>query len=127
MALIIGPTLAQACELPEGWQRMSAKAPTGTTKAAINVTRAPVALGQPFTVDIRICADAGETIERIGVDATMPAHRHGMNYRPEVTQTGENAYTASGLLFHMRGEWQIAVSAYGADSTTLFTLDVPAE
>lgn len=40
------------------------------------------------------------------VDATMPAHRHGMNYKPTVTREGPGRWRADGLLLHMPGEWQ---------------------
>ena len=37
----------------------------------------------------------------------MPEHRHGMNYRPEVTQISPGVYRAEGLLFHMPGRWDL--------------------
>jgi len=40
------------------------------------------------------------------VEATMPAHRHGMNYKPTVTREGPGRWRADGLLLHMPGEWQ---------------------
>jgi hypothetical protein len=41
------------------------------------------------------------------VDAQMPEHRHGMNYRPTVSATGNGRYVAEGLLFHMPSRWQL--------------------
>ena len=41
------------------------------------------------------------------VDARMPEHRHGMNYRPRVVRKSEGVYVAEGLLFHMPGLWQL--------------------
>jgi len=45
--------------------------------------------------------------DSVRVDATMPEHRHGMNYRPTVTATGEGRYKAEGLMFHMAGRWEL--------------------
>jgi hypothetical protein len=36
----------------------------------------------------------------------MPAHRHGMNYRPTVAARGGGRYRAEGLLLHMPGAWE---------------------
>jgi hypothetical protein len=53
------------------------------------------------------------------VDATMPEHRHGMNYRPTVKPLGDGRWRAEGLLWHMSGRWQLRldVRAQGSDHT----------
>ncbi|MBK9705147.1 MAG: hypothetical protein IPO75_17875 [Betaproteobacteria bacterium] len=43
----------------------------------------------------------------LAVDATMPEHRHGMNYRPTVVARGTGIYRADGLMFHMPGRWDL--------------------
>jgi len=43
----------------------------------------------------------------VRVDANMPLHRHGMNYRPVVTAQSEAMFRAEGLLFHMPGRWDV--------------------
>jgi len=40
------------------------------------------------------------------VDAWMPEHRHGMNYKPSVVALGAGRYRADGLMFHMSGRWE---------------------
>ena len=40
------------------------------------------------------------------VDAEMPAHRHGMNYRTTVQSLGGGRWRADGLMFHMPGRWR---------------------
>jgi hypothetical protein len=40
------------------------------------------------------------------IDATMPEHRHGMNYRPSVRETAPGTWRADGLLLHMPGRWE---------------------
>jgi hypothetical protein len=41
------------------------------------------------------------------VDADMPAHRHGMNYRPTLSLQPDGSFVAQGLLLHMPGRWRI--------------------
>lgn len=66
--------------------------------------RAEPAIGrEPFALAVRLCP-AGARLLR--VDATMPEHRHGMNYRPRLVPQGEG-WRAEGLLFHMSGRWEL--------------------
>ncbi len=80
---------------------------SGTVSLAWKTER-PIRVGQPFSIRVRVC---GEGITGVSVDADMPAHRHGMNYRPqpgplETLPTGV-ARHFEGLLFHMPGEWRV--------------------
>ena len=71
-----------------------------TQPARINV-------GELFSLDATLCPKPGAgAVRAFKVDAGMPEHRHGMNYLPSVLRTGDNAYTANGLMFHMPGRWQ---------------------
>jgi len=58
------------------------------------------------------------------VDATMPAHGHGMDTTPEVTKTG-GLFQIDGMLFHMAGDWELvfAVSDGETVEKALFNLD----
>ncbi|HLT78357.1 MAG TPA: hypothetical protein VKZ87_13315 [Ferrovibrio sp.] len=69
----------------------------------------PIPLNKPFALQIAACAAKPD---RIAVDATMPAHRHGMNYRTTVTQLAPGEFRAEGLLFHMPGEWEIVFDLF---------------
>ena len=64
--------------------------------------KAALGIGRPFALDIAVCPAP----RSIAVDADMPAHRHGMNYKPSVTATGKGRYVADGLLLHMPGHWR---------------------
>lgn len=87
-----------ACPLPATALRQ------GDVQAAWRVSGAPIAVGRHFALDLQVCpADA--TLLR--VDATMPEHRHGMNYRPSVRATGDGRWRAEGLMFHMPGRWEL--------------------
>ena len=64
----------------------------------------PVEVGKHFTVDFAVCPRAGATKpQAVRVDANMPEHRHGMNYRPRVTTTAPGVDRGEGLVFHMPG------------------------
>ena len=54
---------------------------------------------------------------RIEIDATMPAHGHGMNYRPKAERIGAGHYRFTGLMLHMPGTWRFtfAISSSGGD------------
>lgn len=69
---------------------------------------APV-VGRHFGLDLAVCplGDASLPLA-LRVDADMPAHRHGMNYRPTVRRLGEGRYRVEGLLFHMAGQWRLS-------------------
>ncbi len=45
----------------------------------------------------------------------MPAHRHGMNYKPTVISTLPGTYVAEGFLLHMPGDWRFKFRLAGAD------------
>jgi len=71
-----------------------------------------IEVSRHFALMVRLCpADA--TLR--GVDATMPAHRHGMNYRPTLQPLGDGRWRVEGLLFHMRGTWELALSVQPGD------------
>ena len=73
------------------------------------VTRpSPLPVGQHFDLDFVVCAaSAVRTDATIQVDADMPAHRHGMNYRATVSPLRPGVYRAEGLMFHMPGRWRV--------------------
>lgn len=58
------------------------------------------------------------------VDATMPAHDHGMDTTPEITKTG-GLFQVDGMLFHMAGDWELvfAVSDGETVERAVFTID----
>jgi len=83
----------------------------GSAVSALVRTETAISVGEAFAVDIELCAD--EKVVLLDVDATMPTHGHGMNYKPELgarvgTASG-GRYRAEGLLFHMPGEWEWSI------------------
>ena len=102
---------AQACQLPAGWLTMKGSAKQ-TVRAAISISHDGITVGAPFAVDLAVCDAGNANIERITIDATMPRHRHGMNYKPSVADLGNDRYRAQSFVFHMPGLWRIVVTAY---------------
>jgi hypothetical protein len=80
---------------------------------------APIETGKHFSLDFAVCPRGGAgSPDAVRVDAVMPEHRHGMNYRPVVVARGGGLYRADGLMFHMPGRWEIrfdVVTAAGTD------------
>ena len=74
---------------------------------------APLPLAQFFAIDVAACARDGSRIGLLRVDATMPEHGHGMNYRPTVESLGDGRFRAGGLLLHMPGRWQLSFAVGG--------------
>jgi hypothetical protein len=70
----------------------------------------PIPVGAHFTLELAVCASEGQAaVEAVAIDADMPEHRHGMNYRATVAPLGDGRYRAEGLLFHMPGLWRLSV------------------
>lgn len=88
---------AQACELPGG-AAQQVKSATST----LLYRTAPLRVGEHFAVEFAVCPAP----EAVKVDAWMPEHRHGMNYKPTVAAQGGGRYRAEGLMFHMAGRWE---------------------
>ncbi len=77
------------------------------------VERPAIEVSETFAIDVRACpADA----ELIRVDAVMPAHRHGMNYKPSIEVVGPGRWRVRGLLWHMRGTWELSFELRHAGS-----------
>lgn len=64
-----------------------------------------------FTFTVEVATKDGKTDEdfEIKVGGDMPEHGHGLNTAPTVKKMGSNTFQVSGMLFHMRGWWQIYV------------------
>ena len=80
------------------------------------VEPAPLRLGEFFTVVVSVCERAGKPVSSLKVDATMPAHQHGMNYAPTVTSEAAGRFRANGLLLHMPGLWELRFDLAGGST-----------
>ena len=102
-ALALGGQAA-ACELPPG-KRLESE------RLALSYRTVPTKIdpSQHFEVHFGFCPNVQGPIK---VDAHMPEHRHGMNYRPSVSAAG-GGYRSEGWLFHMPGRWEFVFEVGG--------------
>lgn len=78
----------------------------------------PVPVGTHFIVDFAVCPRGKAAApSSVRVDANMPEHRHGMNYRPKVVTIAPGIYRAEGLLFHMPGRWDLTFDLVTGNTT----------
>jgi YtkA-like len=78
----------------------------------------PLVVGRHFGIDFALCptGDAALPAE-VRVDASMPEHKHGMNYKPSVITLSPGRYRAEGLMFHMPGRWELVFELRGSDGS----------
>ena len=89
-----------------------------------------VPLNLPF--DVRFSVECkgpsrmspGAGAPEVEVDARMPAHFHGMNRVPKVTQQADGIFVAEGLLFHMPGHWELYFDITQGGKTERAQVDV---
>lgn len=96
-------------------------APTDTDlriRLRLEPSRIPVST--PFKADITICGERGAALKGVRLDATMPAHGHGMNYEASLKKITEQHYVVDQLLFHMPGVWRFEVSVRQGPRTLRF-------
>jgi len=115
------------CEPPRGFEGQ--KRLESTDVVVLYRTLPPaIKVGQHFAVEAIVCP--GRTAGGDGgliVDAYMPEHRHGMNYRPRVTGKGNGRYLADGFLFHMPGHWQLRFDVERDGKTERLVTDIDLE
>lgn len=102
--------LANACPLSEADSERLHSEPDAspiTIKAAWSVGgNSAIKVGEPFSITVRACP---VNTELLAVEATMPAHRHGMNYQASIEQTAPGHWRVQGMLWHMPGQWQLSL------------------
>ena len=92
---------------------------------AFRTSPAQIKTGEHFVVDLTVCPLGKASMPRtVRVDASMPEHRHGMNYKTTVVAKGAGRYRAEGLLFHMNGRWEIAFDVMTGNTTERITTAV---
>ena len=100
---------AQACELPPG-----ARVESRRVALSYRTIPAKIGVGEPFVLELAACPKTGAALSgRVKLDAQMPEHRHGMNYRPSVKPMGGGRYRSEGWLFHMPGRWEFVFDLDG--------------
>ena len=93
---------------------VQARSAKGQAQVAWKVEGARMAVGKHFAMEVLVCpADA--MLAR--VDATMPEHKHGMNYRPSLKALGDGRWRVEGMMFHMPGRWELRLEVQAAGRT----------
>ena len=86
----------------------------GTFTVTLAPTEGEILQNKHFSLDLSVRAQNGAPPPiKVSVDADMPAHRHGMNTKPELVEKGEQRFQVDGMLFHMSGDWVITVEVTG--------------
>jgi len=86
----------------------------------------PIKVSEPFDVIVTVCGEHVSSME-VSLDASMPAHGHGMNYSPKHTLIVQSENTAqirvSDVLLHMPGDWQWSINLRNKGSRHTALLD----
>jgi hypothetical protein len=83
-------------------------AQSDATRVAFVAKPTPAPVGRHFELHFVVCSGTQlRSDARVQVDADMPAHRHGMNYRAAVSPLADGVQRAEGLMFHMPGTWRV--------------------
>ena len=99
-----------ACELPAGGDFVDSP----HYSLSYRTQPARISVGEHFALDFSVCGKDGRPPPSVVVvDAWMPAHKHGMNYKAEVKSYGGGRFYATGLMFHMPGLWQFLFDVDG--------------
>ncbi|MEH6403823.1 MAG: FixH family protein [Sneathiella sp.] len=83
-----------------------------------------ISVSKPFSLHVKVC-ETGQTPYKanLKLDATMPKHRHGMNFTPKISKQSSGLFLIEGMLLHMPGEWQYKFDLKGKDRKVQLTKD----
>ena len=114
-AILIAPAAwAQSCPDIAG----AVKVESERYVVAYRTRPAKIVIGQHFTMDLAVCPRVGQSAaEHVRVDAYMPEHKHGMNYKVTVQPGDGGRYRAEGFMFHMPGRWELIFEVRGKGRT----------
>ena len=100
--------------------------PLLTGEKAAKSGRIPMA--KHFALEVQLCdKDAASDAQLQKADATMPAHKHGMNYRPVIRPLGAGRFRIEGMMFHMAGQGELAFELKAGSETLRLTQEVRAD
>jgi len=110
-----------ACAVPEGFARLA----TPEAEIAYRWEPSVLKVGQFFAAEVIACRAPGAgAVREIVLDAQMPAHGHGMNYRPTATPAGPGRFRITGLMLHMAGTWRLTFDLVRGEARTRLTQEV---
>jgi hypothetical protein len=121
LALVVVPGDSLACEphlKGSGIEKIEGKRYVLAWRAV-----PPIHVSEFFTLEVALCSRDGQPrVATLRVDAQMPEHQHGTNYRASVRPQGPDRFVVEGLLLHMPGRWEFSFDVNaGADRESLRT------
>jgi hypothetical protein len=123
----VTPAAAPRCEAPAGFP-VEQRLESADTVVLYRTVPPAIAVGRHFAVEAVVCAaPAAGAPPGLLVDAYMPEHRHGMNYRPRVSRRPDGIYVAEGLLFHMPGQWELRFDVQRGGKSERLSVDIDLE
>jgi hypothetical protein len=118
---------APPCEAPRGFAPQK-RLESADAVVLYRTIPPAIEVGQHFAVEAVVCPTPKDNAApALRVDARMPEHRHGMNYRPRVVKKADGLYRAEGLLFHMPGLWQLMFDVERGGRTERLMTDIDLE
>lgn len=120
-----GPARADHCP-KDTFAALPEQLKDGGTAVAYKTKPAKIEVGKPFSIEVVACVDGEKRMapSRIRVDAGMPMHGHGMNYKPSERKIGPGHSSFDGMVFHMPGHWQITFDVFEGDKRQRLTQKV---
>ncbi len=83
-----------------------------------------ISVSEQFAAVVTVCGNNVSSSD-LKLDATMPSHGHGMNYKPAYTVLAQSSdmlkVQVDGLLLHMPGDWQWQVELGNGDDRNTFS------
>ncbi len=78
-----------------------------------------------FKIEVEVFKDdVRYAVTRLGVRGWMPDHAHGFVQQPLITDLGEGRFLVEGLLFHMRGFWNLIFDVRDEASEDVVEFDI---
>lgn len=104
-------TSAPVARVPSATLTSEVVTDAGAFRLELRTSPQPVELNEPFELTVVVHAASPDAHGPLSVtaDAAMPAHRHGMNTRPQREQLDAASFLFRGMLFHMAGGWEVAL------------------
>ena len=125
LLLAASPALADHCP-KDRLAVLPGQIADGGTAVAYRTNPEKIAVGKPFSIEVVACTHGEKRMapSRIRVDAGMPMHGHGMNYKPSEKRHGPGHSTFDGMVFHMPGKWQLTFDVFDGDKRQRLTENV---
>ena len=76
-----------------------------------------IEVGEPFSLLFNVCTKSDKPAELVAVEAQMPEGKESMNYRPTIVSLGDGRYRVDGMVFHLRGRWELSIDVRAGEES----------